>query len=118
MSQRVYVDPKRLDKRARVERKTVTKGSSGGMVPSWALQTLRWVSINGKTGMKQAATDAGGGDVPEATHVITMHYLAGLTATTHRIVLGSTIYEILHVNDVLEQHVRHDLLCRTGVSRG
>lgn len=118
MSQRVYLDPQRLDKRIRVERKTVTKGASGGMVTSWALESQRWAGINGKTGMKQAATGVGGGDVPEATHVITTYFIAGLSATTHRLKHGSTVYEILHVNNVLEQNVRHDLLCRTGVSRG
>lgn len=117
MTSRVTIDPRRLDKRVRVEVSTITKGASGGMVKAWSLVGVRWAGISGKAGMKQSATDAGG-DVPEATHVITMHYLAGVTATTHRIKHGAQVFEILHVHDVLAQGVRMDLLCRTGVSDG
>ena len=117
MTSRVYVDPRRLDKRVRVEQLAVTRGASGGQSKTWTLVGVRWAGINGKAGMKQGAT-ADGGDVPEATHVVTMYYMAGITPTTHRIVHGSQVFEILHVNDVMQQGARLDLLCRTGVSNG
>lgn len=117
MTSRVTIDPRRLDKRVRVESLSRTKGASGGMVKGWNLVGVRWAGISGKAGMKQSATD-GGGDVPEATHVVTMYFMAGVTPTTHRIVHGSQVFEILHVHDVLAQGVRMDLLCRTGVSDG
>lgn len=118
MTSRVYIDPRRLDKRVRVESSVVTRGASGGVVKTWSLVAVRWAGINGKAGMKQGATDVAGGDVPEATHVVTMHYMAGVTPTTHRIVHGSQVYEVLYVNDVMQQGIRMDLLCRTGVSNG
>ena len=118
MSQRVYVDPRLFDKRVRVEHKVVTKGASGGMVTSWELAGRRWARISGKAGMKRGATTVGGGDVPEATHMISMYFMAGVSPTTHRIVHGGTIYEVLHTDNVMEQGVRLDMLCKSGVSRG
>lgn len=115
MTSRVYIDPRRLDKRVRVEVSTVTKGASGGFVTSWNLVTTRWAGITGKAGMTQALTDVGGGEVAQATHVITMYFMAGLTPTTHRIVHAGTVYEILHANDIMQQGKRLDLLCRTGL---
>lgn len=118
MTSRVYVDPRRLDKRVRLEMSTITKGASGGMVKAWSLVGVRWAGINGKAGMTKGATGVAGGDVPEATHIITMYFLASVSATTHRIVHGATVYEILHVNNIMSQGVRMDLLCRSGVLTG
>lgn len=118
MTSRVHIDPKQLDKHVRIETSTLTRGTSGGMRKSWALVCKRWARISGRSGMKQGATTSGGGEVPQATHIISMYYLAGVTPTTHRIVHRDAVYDILHVDDVLNQGVRMDLLCRTGVSNG
>ena len=118
MTSRVYIDPRRLDKRVRVEASSITRGASGGVVKVWSLACIRWASISGRAGMKKGSTDVAGGDAPQATHSITMHLLAGLTPTTHRLVHGSQVFEILHVDDVLQQGVRMDVLCQTGVSDG
>jgi len=118
MTSRVFIDPRRLDKRVRVEISTITKGASGGMVKAWSLVDTKWAGITGKAGMKQDATGAAGGEAPEATHVVSMYFMPTVAPGTHRIVHGSTIYEILHVNDVMLQGVRMDLLCRTGLSNG
>ena len=118
MTQRVHLDPRRLDKRIRIEALTTTKGASGGMVKGWALQQPVWAGLRTLSGSKVGATGAGGGDVPEATHEVEAYYIAGVTPTTHRIVHGSTIYEILHVNNVQGQGAKMVINCKTGVSRG
>lgn len=118
MTSRIYIDPRRLDKRVRIEVSSITRGASGGVVKAWSLQCIRWASISGRAGMKKGATDVAGGDAPQATHVISMHFIADLKPTTHRLVHGSQVFEILHVDDVMQQGVRMDVLCQTGLSDG
>lgn len=123
MTYRVYIDPRRLDKRLRVERKTTTKGASGGMVIAWVHEATVWAGIRGKTGDKEGATGAGGGDVPKATHEIEIRYREGLTPTTHRFrqvkhVGDDVIFDIRHVNDVYDQRAKMLVDVSTGVSSG
>jgi head-tail adaptor len=118
MTTRPYIRPRKMDKRVRIELKTVTKGASGGKRETWSLVAVVWAGISNKAGREQRSTSAGGGEVGVGDSEIEIRYRAGVTATTHRIVHGATIYDILHVDDVLEQHDRMLLSCRTGVSNG
>ena len=118
MTSRPYIRPRKLDKRVRIELKTVTKGASGGKRETWSLVAEVWAGIANKAGREQRSTDAGGGLVAVGDSEIEIRYRAGVTATMHRIVHGAKVYDIVHVDDVMEQHDRMLLACKTGVSNG
>lgn len=120
MTSRVYVDPRMLDRRLRVERRTEGRDASGGLTVVWTLVSTQWAGVKAKGGDKLPAIQAHGGDVADATHEVTMHYLAGLSPTGHRLrdASAGTVYEIVAVDDVFDQHVKMVLLCKTGATDG
>lgn len=118
MTTRPYIRPRRMDKRVRLELKTLTKGASGGKRETWSLIAEVWAGINHKAGREQRSTDAGGGLVAVGDTEIDIRYHASVVAETTRVVHGSTIYDIVHVDDVMDQHDRMVLTCKSGVSNG
>lgn len=118
MTTRPYIRPRKLDKRVRIELKTTTRGTSGGKRETWALVATVWAGISHRAGREQRATGVGGGEVSVGDSEIEMRYRAGVAAETHRIVHGSTVYDITHVDNVNEENDYLKLTCKSGVSNG
>lgn len=118
MTTRTYIRPRKLDKRVRLDTRSTTKGASGGKRETWSALATVWASINNKAGREQRLTGAGGGVAAEADVEIEIRYRAGLTAENTRVVSGSTIYNVKHIDDVMEQHEYMRLSCSTGLNNG
>lgn len=118
MTTRAYIRPRKLDKRVRIDTRVVSKGASGGNRETWTAGPFVWAGISNKAGKEQRSTDAGGGLVAESDCEIEMRYRAGVTAENTRLVRGTTLYNIVHVDNVMEQNDRLILQCKSGVNDG
>lgn len=106
----------KLNKRVTLQAPTVTKGASGGVVKGWSEVATVWAAIRHFSGNERAASSAGG-QVAEARVEITIRHRAAVTPQI-RVLHGSTVYNVRHVNNFMEKNETLILTCETGVNDG
>ena len=118
MTTRTYIRSRKLDKQATFQLRTTTKGTLGGAKESWSDMfggKKFWASVSNKSGGRKGTTSIAGGEAAPGTHEIEVRYLPGIVPLDVRVTIGSTIYSILHVNNVNEQNDYLILSCDTSV---
>lgn len=118
MTQKVYIRPRKLDKRVRIDTRVTTKGTSGGKKSGWTAGPYVWAGISNRAGSEKADTGVAGGLVSESNCTISIRYRAGITAENSRLVRGSTVYNIVHIDNVMDQDEYLVLSCQSGVNNG
>jgi SPP1 family predicted phage head-tail adaptor len=95
----------------------VSKGSSGGLVKTWAAFAEPWAAVRHLSGNERQATSAGGGQVAQARAEFTIRSRPGVTEEM-RVLHRSKTYNITHVNPFNERGAWMLLTCETGVNDG
>lgn len=90
------INPGKLDRRVIIQAKTETQNSFGETIETWATFKTIWAEKKTATGREAFQS---GREVTGSLAVFTGHYLAGVT-TEHRILEGSTVWDILSVNEI------------------
>jgi len=70
-----------------------------------------WASIEP---ISSAEENRSGGRDEIITHKVTMRYLASITST-HRVIFGSRVFDIVNVTNHEEKNERLELLCRERI---
>ena len=96
-----------LRHRVRIQARASGVGSRGESTGDWADVAQRWASIVTLSGdeLERARQR-----MPEARLQVRIRYLAELT-TRHRLLFGSRVLQIGHVDDVDQLHVEQILTC-------
>lgn len=97
-----------------IERRSTWQDSVGGQLETWTAIGQSYGSVEPSAGRELFAAQQ---LFPDATHVVTMRYFAGLSVV-HRIVLDGRNLDILSINDEEERHSIQTLICREGMSAG
>jgi SPP1 family predicted phage head-tail adaptor len=105
------------NRRVEVQTNTPTKDSFGGVINSWATTSTVWAKVTNLTGGKlEAARQI---DIKASVEIGTRFCgtggVAGITMA-NQMVYNSRILEIVHVNDVFEQHTELRITCKEQIS--
>ena len=101
-----------LRQRVTVQTLTETRDQYGQMVPSWSAAGIYWAEIKNLTGREATNAKQISASV---THSVRMRYLGTLfpgrgLVPSMRLLFGTTIYNIMWVNDVDNRHKEYQLL--------
>lgn len=100
-----------------IEAPTFTKGTSGGIKTAWApVASQVWATRTSKSGFERAGTSAGG-EVAVAREEFFLYWRPGITAEM-RVVLNGQIFNIKHVNPVVDRRRALLLTCESGLNNG
>ena len=94
----------------RIQQATETQSSTGEVSQTWDISDTRHAWVRPITG-KSRERLVGSRLQDEATHMVTMRYVADLTGKD-RILFKTRTFEILDYVDVEEMNVRHELICK------
>jgi SPP1 family predicted phage head-tail adaptor len=105
------------NRRVEVQTNTPTKDSLGGITYSWATTSEIWAKVTNLTGGKlEAARQI---DIQASVEVNVGFCgtggVAGITMKNQLVYNGRTL-EIVHVNDVFEQHEELRITCKEQIS--
>ena len=106
----------KLTQRITLQALTITKGASGGAVKGWSEVAQVWAAVRHLSGNERQASSAGGQEA-EARTEFTIRYRAGVTERM-RVLYGTKIYNIRHLNDFMARRESLVLTCDTGVNNG
>jgi SPP1 family predicted phage head-tail adaptor len=101
-----------LDRRIKVQVRSVSQDQSGGRVETWTDSFDAWAELVRQVG---GESEIAGADKPSETAIFRIRYVNSIASNTHRISWNSKIYDILHI---AEEGRRDGLLitCRTILS--
>lgn len=92
----------------RIDQDTATtRGTDGHIVPTWVRKDERWAKI-----IQRGSKEFPEGDriAAEATHLLNIRYLAGLTSKMRCTLIGTTrTFNIAGVEDVRELHIEQNI---------
>lgn len=94
-----------------IQTKSVTRGTAGQEVETWADTATKWASIEPLTGREYWQAQQINA---EMTSKITIRYYFGLT-TTNRIKFGTRCFDILSVQNIKERNEFMVLMCKEVV---
>ena len=97
----------RLRKWVQIQESTVTNDGAGGLDDDWNKVWNRRAGIEPLSGSELVENDQ---VRTVATVKILMRWWDGLL-TTHRIKYGSRVFEINHINNVMERNKDYEVLC-------
>jgi SPP1 family predicted phage head-tail adaptor len=105
-----------FNRRVEVQTNTPTKDGLGGVVNSWATTSSIWAKVTNLTGGKlEAARQI---DIQASVEIGTRFCgtggVAGITMA-NRLVYNSRELEIVHINDVFEQHKELRITCKEQI---
>jgi SPP1 family predicted phage head-tail adaptor len=105
-----------FNRRVEVQTNTPTQNDYGDSVPSWATTSTIWAKVTNLTGGKlEAARQI---DIQASVEIGTRFCgtggVAGITMA-NRLVYNSRELEIVHINDVFEQHVELRITCKEQI---
>lgn len=106
-----------LNKRITLQSLSQTQDSEGGMVDSWTDFATVWAKIINLSGFNKRSSAAAGGNIEAARTEFTIRYNAGVNKKM-RIVYKGQNFNIDHLNDFNEQHVKMILTSVTGLNDG
>lgn len=92
------------------------RDAHGGMVKTWTVHASLRAKIVNKSGNEQGATGSGGATGVARTE-FTTRFVPGVN-TSMRVAYAGNHYNILHVNNFLEEDRFLILTCDTGLSNG
>jgi SPP1 family predicted phage head-tail adaptor len=101
-----------LRNRIVIERNAGTKTASGGMSESWVTFATRWARVRPLSTTERIR--AGGQDISEITHEVTIRHTAGVTADM-RVIHGTRILDIVAAPQADERRREVVLSCREVV---
>lgn len=100
-----------------IEVPTTSKGASGGYQTTWATVASKvWATRTSKSGLERPGTSAGG-EVAVAREEFFLYWRAGITEEM-RVVLNGKVFNIKHVNDIVDRRRALLLTCETGANNG
>lgn len=101
-----------LDKRITIQTLSLVPNDSGGSVETWSTFVQAWAKINPRLGNERFF----GQRLEEIiTHVLTIRYVPGITATM-RVLYRDRIFQIKSAINELENDQTLFLLCQEGVA--
>ncbi len=103
-----------LDTRIQIEGVTVTKGTSGGMVQTWAKVAEVWARRLDYSGDERSASARAGGEVAVARVEFVIRLRTDITAAM-RVQHKGAAFNILHVKPLANDRGWMVLTCETGV---
>ena len=108
-----------LTREIKIQRRTTTKDSEGGMVDNWvdAFPNISiWAKVNNLSGNERAATNKGGRTL-DARVEFTIYYLEGVT-NEMRVLHNNRHHNITHVNNFMEENTHLIITTDLGGNHG
>lgn len=104
----------RLNKRVKLQTKTVTQDGYGAALATWADTATVWAAVEPLQGREFWAQQQ---VQSEVTTRVRIRYRAGVVPAM-RVLYGTRVLDILSVIDPKERHEELQLMCRDGVTNG
>ena len=98
---------KRLPHSIKIQKPTITKGTSGGQIKNWEDYVTRLAFVKPLQGREYFAAKQ---VQAETSHKVTMWYQPGI-ASEMRVVFGTRVLEIESVINVDERNIELQLMC-------
>lgn len=106
-----------LDRRIRIEKPTITKGGSGGIVKQWDLVVTVFAQKRAMSGNERGATVQAGGKAAVARDEFLIRARDGIDETM-RVVSKGKFHNIQHVKPLADYPGWMVLTCDTGLNDG
>lgn len=103
----------RLRTKITIESKSTSTNSVGEPIITWTSYLNRWAEALEQSGREFQATAQRQADV---SNVFRIRYTLGLSPSTHRVKVGTRLFDIVSVIDVGERHEETQLACVEAVA--